>query len=79
LAALKTHPREQAENMAALARADRIYQEHIGPARARIQAVTGKFSLALERQEPREIARARNELNAYLDEIERGALSLDDV
>jgi molecular chaperone HscC len=77
LAALKTHPRDQAENVAALARADRIFQEHIG-ARAAIQDYSGRFSLALEQQDPREIARVRKDLLAVLDRVESETWTFDD-
>jgi molecular chaperone HscC len=77
LAALKTHPRDQAENVAALARADRIFQEHIG-ARAAIQEYSGRFTLALEQQDPREIARVRKDLLAVLDRVESETWTFDD-
>jgi molecular chaperone HscC len=77
LAALKTHPRDQAENVAALARADRIFQEHIG-ARAAIQEYSGRFSIALEQQDAREIARVRKDLIAVLDRVESETWTFDD-
>jgi molecular chaperone HscC len=77
LAALKTHPRENAENVAALARADRVFQEHIA-ARPAIQAHSGRFSVALEQQDPREIARMRRDLLAMLDRIEGATWTFDD-
>ena len=77
LAALKVHPREQAENVAALARADRIFQEHIA-ARATIQEYGGRFSIALEQQDPREIARMRGDLIAMLDQVEAATWTFDD-
>jgi molecular chaperone HscC len=78
LAALKTHPRESAENVAALARADRIFQEHIA-ARPTIQEYSGRFSAVLEGQDPREIARMRKELLAVLDQVEGSTWSFDDA
>jgi molecular chaperone HscC len=77
LAALKTHPREQAENVAALARADRIFQEHIA-ARATIQEYSGRFSIALEQQDLREIARMRHDLLTLLDQVEGATWTFDD-
>jgi molecular chaperone HscC len=77
LAALKTHPREQAENVAALARADRIFQEHIA-ARSTIQEYSGRLSIALEEQDLREIARVRHDLLALLDQVEAATWTFDD-
>jgi len=78
LQALKIHPRESAENVAALARADRIFQEHLA-ARSAIQHFSNRFSAAIERQEPREIGRARAELSAFLDRVEAATWSFDDA
>jgi molecular chaperone HscC len=77
LAALKTHPRESAENVAALARADRMFQEHIS-ARSTIQEYSGRFTAMLEAQEPREIARTRKELLTVLDQVEGNTWTFDD-
>jgi molecular chaperone HscC len=77
LSALKTHPRDEAENVAALARADRVFQEHLG-ARGAIQAAGSRLSAALEEQDPREIVRARRELLAVLDRVEAQAWTFDD-
>jgi molecular chaperone HscC len=77
LAALKTHPRENAENVAALARADRIFQEHLA-ARPAVADYSGRFSVALEGQDPREIARSRKDLLAVLDRIEAETWTFDD-
>jgi molecular chaperone HscC len=76
-AALKTHPRESAENVAALARADRIFQEHMA-ARPLVSEHSGRFTLALEEQDQREIARRRKELLAVLDRIEAETWHFDD-
>ena len=77
LAALKTHPRESAENVAALARADRVFQEHIS-ARPMIQEYSGRFTAILEQQDAREIARMRKELLAVLDRVESETWTFDD-
>jgi molecular chaperone HscC len=77
LAALKTHPRENAENVAALARADRIFQEHLA-ARPVVAEYSGRFSVALEEQDPREITRLRKDLLAVLDRIETETWTFDD-
>lgn len=78
LAALKTHPRDAAENVAALARADRVFQEQIG-ARNLVQEYSARLSALLEGQDPREIARARKELLTILDRIEASASIFDDA
>ena len=77
LAALKTHPRENAENVAALARADRIFQEYVA-ARPVVTDYSGRFTVALEGQDPREIARSRKELLAVLDRVESETWNFDD-
>jgi molecular chaperone HscC len=78
LATLKTHPRDEAENVAALARADRVFQEHLD-ARDAIQIAGSRLTAALEEQDPREIVRARKELLAVLDRVEATAWTFDDV
>jgi molecular chaperone HscC len=67
LAKLKIHPREQEENQTVLARADRLYQENLGDVRQAIGTAHTRFAAALERQEPREIAREREALEATLE------------
>jgi len=76
LAALKIHPRENAENVAALARADRIFQEHLA-ARPVVAEYSGRFTAALEEQDPREITRLRKDLLAVLDRIETETWTFD--
>jgi molecular chaperone HscC len=76
---LKMHPREAAENVAALARSDRVFQEHLGAARDAIAQKSAEFSAAIEGQDARVIARARAELLALLDRIEGSTWSFDDL
>jgi molecular chaperone HscC len=78
LQALKVHPRENAVNVAALARADRIFQEHLA-ARAAVQHSSNVFRAAIERQDPREISRAREALSSFLDKVETAGWSFDDA
>lgn len=59
MAALKVHPREQAENVAALARAGRAYEESLGRMRTNIGNAIAEMLSALDRQEPGGIARER--------------------
>jgi len=70
LARLKFHPREDAENVALMARAGRMYEDHIGPARAVIGHWITEFAGALETQDPRHITDARQALIARLEEID---------
>jgi molecular chaperone HscC len=67
---LKIHPRDQMENRALLARADRIYQEALGDQRSYLSLHIGRFQSLLERQDALEIARARKELDGLLDRFD---------
>ena len=70
LDALKVHPREQAENAALLARANRCYEEHLGEVRQNIGQWIGTFEQILEQQNPREIKEARTQLQQLLDRVD---------
>ena len=66
---LKIHPRDEAENVALLTRAERAYEGFIGAERDIIgQALTG-YKGALEKQDPRLIAEARDALVKLLDHL----------
>lgn len=67
---LKTHPRDEAENIAAMARAERCYEGFTGHVRIAIGQWITAFKGALDKQDPRIIADARGELLKALDEIE---------
>jgi molecular chaperone HscC len=69
LAQLKTHPREQQENIALLARAERLYEELLW-ARDDLQRALGQFRGVLDRQNPREIAEHRKQFAVFLDGVE---------
>lgn len=71
LAKLKFHPRDAAENVALMARAERCYESFIGDHRQMIGHWMTEFSGALERQDPREIADARQRLAELLDQVEQ--------
>ena len=64
LAAYKIHPRDQAENRAVLARADRLYEQLLGQARDFLGQQIGVFTSILERQDPQQIKQARDDLGA---------------
>ncbi len=67
---LKVHPRDEAENVAMLARAERAYEGFTGHVRDVIGQGLTEFQGALDKQDPRIIADAREGLGRLLDEIE---------
>jgi molecular chaperone HscC len=70
LAHLKVHPRDQAENQAALARAERLYAERLGEERRLVGMWLDEFALLLERQNPGDIEAFRVRLVEFLDSID---------
>lgn len=72
LAELKVHPRDQQQNLALLARTERIYEEYID-ARQLVQHWLAQFRDALDSQDLQRIARHREELEQALDELEARA------
>lgn len=70
LAALKVHPRDTEANRAALARAERCWEGHLGQTRDMVDQWIAAFQAALESQDPRVAERARQDLVAALDELE---------
>jgi molecular chaperone HscC len=71
LSKLRIHPREQQENVSLLARAARLYEEHID-AREALQNIMMQFRSVVESQEQDAIRQARVKVSDILDEIERG-------
>jgi len=67
---LKVHPRDEAENVAMLARAERAYEGFTGHVRDVIGQGLTEFQGALDKQDPRLIADAREGLGKLLDHIE---------
>lgn len=67
---LKVHPRDEAENVAMLARAERAYEGFTGQIREIIGQGLTEFQGALDKQDPRIIADARVGLGKLLDHIE---------
>ena len=67
---LKVHPRDEAENVAMLARAERAYEGFTGHVRDVIGQGLTEFQGALDKQDPRIIADARDGLTRLLDEID---------
>jgi molecular chaperone HscC len=70
LATLKIHPRDQAENKATLARAERLYAEHLGNTRSVIGEWLTAFEAVLQQQDKQEINAFRKELMALLDDLD---------
>ncbi len=67
---LKVHPRDEAENVAMMARAERAYEGFTGHVREVIGMALTEFKGALEKQDPRIIAEAREGLARLLDETD---------
>ncbi len=74
LASIKLHPREEARNAAIMARANRLFEEALGPARMTISRALAQFEAILERQEPHEVASAREQFQVWLDQFESNPL-----
>jgi len=73
LAKLKFHPREDAENVALMARAARCYESFTGDTRDLIGHWITQYEGALEKQDARDIADAREQLSLRLDQLEANA------
>lgn len=72
LEALKTHPRDQAENQVLLARAKRLYEERLGHVRDLIGDALESFVAALNTQDDDRIRLARKSLEAIVERIDDG-------
>ncbi len=70
LADIKVHPREKQENLALIARAERLYEEYLD-ARDSLQSYILTFRAVLDSQDDRAVARSRRELIEALDAVER--------
>lgn len=70
LAALKTHPRDRAESRALIARAERIYCQHLGRERETIAYALAHYEQALEQQDDADIRRAAQSLLKVLDGLD---------
>lgn len=67
---LKVHPRDESENAAIMARADRCFQSALGEERAYIGELISQFTAVLEKQDPKRIKQSRDEISKRLTEIE---------
>jgi molecular chaperone HscC len=74
LSQLKVHPRDDAANIAVLTRADRVFQETLADVRMTVGEALVSFNLAIERQDPEEIAREREELTGLLNRVDHNSL-----
>jgi molecular chaperone HscC len=66
---IKIHPRNKQENLAILARAERLYEEHLA-ARDQLQGALVRFRAALESQDDAVIREHRREFGLALDTLE---------
>jgi molecular chaperone HscC len=66
---LKVHPREKQENIALLARAERLFEEHL-TARQLLQQWIGQFRQSLESQDERLIHENRQNFSKAMDSLE---------
>jgi len=69
LSELKIHPRDKQENLALLARAERLFEEHL-TARQVLQQWIGQFRQTLESQDERLIQGHRQQFSSALDSLE---------
>lgn len=74
LAKLKVHPRDQAENKAVVARAERVFEEALGQVRLAVADALDQFRAVLDSQDPQMIADARTQITAFLDQVDRNFL-----
>ena len=70
LQALKIHPRDEAENIHTMARAERLYEECLGDLREMIGNAIGQFRQVLEKQDPKIIKEHRKQFLDLLNQIE---------
>jgi molecular chaperone HscC len=71
LSHLKVHPRDKQENLALIARAERLYEEYVD-ARERLQMMMVHFRETLDSQDERRIVDDRQQFTEALNGIERG-------
>jgi molecular chaperone HscC len=73
LTKLKIHPRDDAQNTALIARAERLFEENLGDTRAHVGAALEQFMGVIEGQNLEEIAKARPQFASVLDSLDRGS------
>ena len=72
LQSLKVHPRDEQENIYLIERAKRLYEDRLGDQRQWLQRWLGQFEMALDTQDSREIAKARDAFRDALDGLDKG-------
>ena len=70
LAELKIHPRDQMENRALIAQADRLYETSLGDVRPFLAHHIAQFQAVLETQDSEKVHHARLQLQEILQQIE---------
>ncbi len=70
LSALKIHPRDQQENAALMARLRKAFENTLGDRRAMIGRLIADFEGVLHRQDKRQIAEAREQIEGALPHLE---------
>jgi molecular chaperone HscC len=70
LAALKVHPRDDAANLALVARAERLYEQSLGEKREFIARCLSQFAEIVDKQDPRAIEQARTRMSRALDSLD---------
>jgi molecular chaperone HscC len=75
---LKIHPRERLEIRTLFARAERLHSQLLGSARDQLADAISRFELALDLQDDRHIAPAREKLEALVAVVEKDRFLLDD-
>lgn len=71
LANLKVHPRDQAQNRSLLARAERLYAQHLGFEREQLSRLIGWYESILDEQDTQKIRQANTDLERSLQQFER--------
>jgi molecular chaperone HscC len=64
------HPRDQAENRAVMARAERLHAERLGDERREVAAMIDQFRYLIERQDTAAVAAFRQDFSAWLDRVD---------
>ncbi len=72
LQSLKVHPRDEQDNIYLIERAKRLYEDRLGDQRQWLQRWIAQFEMALDTQDPRDIAKARGEFRDALDGMDKG-------
>jgi molecular chaperone HscC len=74
LAEIKLHPRDQLPNRVLIARAERLYQDHLGEAREAVAELLMRFERDVAVEMGREVERIRRDFALALDRFERSPL-----